>query len=667
MTDLNVRLFGGFEVCRSAGPAIAFPTRKARALVALLARCPGRRHSRETLAAMLWPDSAESEARGNLRQTLKLARRAIGDQGDPGIVSEGDALVLEPATVDVDVDLFERSHGAGTAEALERAAALYRGDFLEGVNLCGGSFADWSMVERVRLRELAADVFSRLLVYRLDAGNTEAAIEMALRLLELDPLQEHVHRRLMQLYLEQGRRGSALEQYRVCRTTLERELGVAPEPETERLYREIHRRRSRVELPVSGPKPRDISVAPPPPKSTDPFLTRPAVAVLPFANLGGDPVQTYFSEGLSEDIITALAGWRCFPLIAINSTLACRDERHDVRAIAHSLGAQYIVDGSIRRVGRRMRVTARLIESEGGRHLWAERFDLDMQDILAVQDEAALKIAAIVEPELERAETGRILTKRTEDLSAWENCLRGMSFLRRYTPDGNALARTSFERAAQLDPDYSDAFTGIAFGYLRDVRVAGPGDRETLTATALKAAQRAIALNSDSSMAHLAFAEAHVWAEDFDVAIPETKLAIELNPSNAIARMALGNRLDLIGRTAEGIAQMEHGLQLNPRDPWRVSYMGFLARAHIGLGEYESALRMARKAVHLRPDLPDMYFRLAISLGHLDLIEEARAALHECERLRPGFLENRKVWQPYAEAARNEHFFAGLHRHGLLG
>jgi len=619
------------------------------------------------MAAMFWPDSAEPEARGNLRQALKLARRAIEDQGDAVIIGEGDDLVMAPASVEVDVDLFERFHEAGAADALERAAALYRGDFLEGAHLSGGPFADWSMVERVRLRERASDVFSRLLDYRRDAGRTGAAIDMALRLLGLDPLQEPVHRCLMRLFLEQGRRGSALDQYRVCRTTLERELGIAPEPETERLYQEIRRGRSRIEPSVSGPNFPAQPAPTPAPESVDPFLTRPAVAVLPFANLGGDPVQTYFSDGLSEDIIAALAGWRSFPLIAINSTLACRDERHDVRAIAHGLDARYIVDGSVRRVGKRIRITARLIESEGGRHLWAERFDLDLRDILSVQDEAARKIAAIVEPELERAELGRIVMKRTEDLTAWEHCLQGSSFLRRYTPDGNALARTSFEEALRLDPDYSDAFTGVAFGHLRDIRFAAPGEREMLAATALRAARRALSLNDDSSMAHLAFAEAHVWAENFDVAITETSRAIEINPSNAIARMGFGNRLDLIGRTTEGITEMEHGLKLNPRDPWRFMYMSFLARAHIVLGDYQTALQWARKAVLLRPDHPDLHFRHAICLGHLDRAEEARDALHECERLRTGYLESRKTWRPYREAARNEHYFAGLDRHGLRG
>ena len=662
MTDLNVTLFGGFNVRRGADSGVVIPTRKARALLALLARHPGHRHTREAVAAMLWPDSAEPNARVNLRQALKLVRRALGGPGDAVIVSDGDALVLEAGAAEVDVELFERLHEAGETEALERAAALYTGDFLDGVTLADGPFAEWSMIERVRLRERALDVFSHLLAHRLEAGRPERAIEIALRLLAVDPMQEEVHRQLMRLYLEQGRRGSALEQYRACRATLERELGVRPEPETERLYREIRRGGSRAVLSASSRE----RPGPTPSRAVDPLLARPAVAVLPFANLSRESAQTYFSDGLSEDIITALAGWRCFPVIASSSTLDCRGERDDVSAVARSLDARYVVDGSVRRAGRRMRVTARLIEGEGGRHLWADRFDFDLHDILDVQEEAAHKIAALVEPELERAELRRIVTKRTEDLTAWDHCLRGTSLLHRRTPEANADARSSFERALGLDPEYSDAFTGLAFAHLRDIRVTVSGDRKALIAKGLEAARQAVALDRESSMAHLAHGEANVWAEKLDVAIPETELAIDLNPSNAAARMALGNRLDLAGRTEEGIAQMERSLQLNPRDPWGSNYMGFLARAHITLGEYETAWLWAQKAVQRRPDQADLHFRLAICLGHLDRADEARAALGECERLSPGFLASRKSWQPYAEATRNENFFAGLRRHRLL-
>lgn len=268
MADLSIRLFGGFEVRRSAGSSISsivFPTRKARALLALLARLPGQRHTREALAAILWPDSAAPEAHGSLRQALKLLRRAIED-GDQGvIVSEGDALVLNPTAVEVDVRLFEQLHETGTWQALEKAAELYRGEFLQGTNLADGPFADWALVERQRLHERAFEVLSKLLTHWLDAGETRLAIDAALRLLAFDPLEETVHRQLMQLYLAQGRRGAAIEQYRLCRATLERELGVQPEPQTERLYQEICHNGPQLGGIPTGPEPPVEPAAPPTP------------------------------------------------------------------------------------------------------------------------------------------------------------------------------------------------------------------------------------------------------------------------------------------------------------------------------------------------------------------------------------------------------------------
>lgn len=670
MANLNVKLFGGFEVRWNNGPFVAIPTRKARALFVLLARHPGRHQAREALAAMLWPASAEPEARHSLRQALKLVRRALADGSSTIIVSESDVLLLEPEVAEIDVDLFERLNETGTPDGLKQAAALYQGDFLEGTNLADGPFADWSMVERMRLREQAHDVFSKLLATRLDSGRTEPAIDMAIRLLALDPLQEHVHRCLMHLYLEQGRRGAALEQYAVCRNTLDQELGVRPEPETERLYQRIRRSRPRVGTVATGPGPPGEPETPSS-RGADAILTRPAVAVLPFTNLGGDPTQTYFSDGLSEDIITALASWRTFPLIASNSTFIYREQDADPRDIAADLGACYLVDGSIRRSGSKIRINAHLIEAETARYLWIERFDLDLHDVLAVQDEVAQKIAASIEPEIERAELRSIVTKRTEDWSAWDYFLKGWSLLNQFTAEDNARARSDFEQALRRDPAYSDALMGLASGHLRDLfhsdGVAAATSREQRITRGLEAARKAVSLDPNSSSAHHVLGTAHSWAEEYEAAIVETELAIELNPSNALARMALGNRLDLFGRTSEGIVQMEHALQLNPRDPRRFNFMRFLARAHITLGEYETALSWARKGVQLRPDQPDMHFRFAICLAHLDRTEEARSALHECERLRRGFLETRRGWQPYAESARNEQFFAGLRRHGLFG
>lgn len=396
------------------------------------------------------------------------------------------------------------------------------------------------------------------------------------------------------------------------------------------------------------------------------IMARPAIAVLPFTNLSRDPEQEYFSDGLTEDLITALAAWRSFPVIARNSSFVYKGQAADAKRVGHQLGVRYLLEGSVRRAGSRVRVTAQLIDAETGHHLWAERYDRALDDVFALQDEITRRIAAIIAPELEQAELKKSTAKRTENLSAWDYYLRGMARLHAYTCEGNREARAAFQQAIDLDGDYSEAWTGLAYSHLRDIDLGCTGDREATLAKGFEAARRAVALDPASSAAHLLLGQAYVWAERYDLAIAETETAVGLNPNNAHACMALGNRLDLAGRTEEGISQMERSLQLNPRDPNRFVYMGYLARAYVRLGDHETAANRAREMVRLRPDHADAYYRLAICLGHLGRAEEARAALAECERLRPGLLGQRAGWRPYPDAASNDHFFAGLRRLGLI-
>ena len=551
---------------QTSGGTLKFPTRKSRALLAVLSRHPGKRHGREALAALLWPKSAEAQARANLRQTLKQLRRALGDLRDAVIIADGDTLALQPGAVEVDVARFEARHAEGTPETLQEAAELYRGAFLEGFSLREEPFSDWVALERAQLRECALDALGKLSAHLADVAETEQAVHLALRLVGIEPLLESAHRLLMRLYSTQGRRGEAIEQYRRCRDILRRELGTRPEPETEHLYQMIRSHkpqlasiRPSVDPTHAADDGRFLGVF------ADPLLQRPAVAVLPFRDLSGDPEQIYFTDGLCEELITALAGWRCFPIIASSSAVVYKDRSAKSPWIADDLGARYLVDGSLRRSGSKLRISARLIESDTGYTLWTDRFDFHLDDILVAQEEAAQKIAAVVEPELERAELRRIVTKQTDDLTAWDFWLQGNGFLRRRTADGNTRARSRFEQALCLDPGYADAFTGLAYGYLQEIWDTAPDAREPLIARGLEAARRAVDLDRDSSMAHLAVAIAFVWAERFDIAIPETERAIELNPGNAQARGGLGDRLDLIGQTEEGIVHLEAGLRLDLR------------------------------------------------------------------------------------------------------
>lgn len=398
----------------------------------------------------------------------------------------------------------------------------------------------------------------------------------------------------------------------------------------------------------------------------DSTTARPAIAVLPFANLSGDPEQEYFADGLSEELITALSHWRSFPVIARNSSFTYKGRAIKVQDVGRELGVRYLLEGSVRKAGMRVRITAQLIDAGRGHHLWAEKFDRQLEDIFDIQDEISRRIAATIAPELEQAELRKSVAKRTEDLTAWDFYVRGMPHFYEETCEGNARARELFRRAIERDPGYVDAWARLGWTYLRDIGNGCTDDRDGALANGFGAARRALALDDASAVAHLCLGTAYVWSEQLELGLQEAKQALALDPSYAHAALALGNRLDLLGRTEEGIAEMEKGLQLSPRDPHRWLYMIYLARAQVSRGDYEAALQWARRAVQLRPDHPDAHYRLAVCLAHLDRRDEARAALEECERVRPGFVMGRAGWRPYPDDQRNRHYFAGLHRLGLI-
>jgi adenylate cyclase len=396
------------------------------------------------------------------------------------------------------------------------------------------------------------------------------------------------------------------------------------------------------------------------------LLQKPAIAVLPFENMSGDPEQEYFSDGLAEDIITALSHWRSFPVVARNSTFSFKGQQLRVEKIAEELGARYVLEGSVRKAGKRLRITAQLIDAQTGHHVWAERFDRQLEDIFDIQDEITNRIAATIVPELEHFERRRSTVKRTADLNAWDYYLRGMATFHDETCEGTASSIRMFQSAVDLDPIYCDAWARLGWAYGRFVMFKCADDQDATLRLGFEASRRAVALDNGSAMAHMALGECHIWAEETDLGLAEAQIALDLNPNFAIAGMSVGNRLDLVGDTEQAIAQMEQSLALNPRDPNRWRYMAYLSRAYVSLGEYQCAAKWARKAVLLRPDLSEALFRCAVCIAHLDELDEAKALLDRCRAIDPNYLSRMAGWRPYADQARNEHLLSGLRRHGLF-
>jgi len=228
---------------------------------------------------------------------------------------------------------------------------------------------------------------------------------------------------------------------------------------------------------------------------------KPGVAVLPFDNLSQDPEQQYFSDGLSEDILTLLSAWRSFPVVSRNSSFAFRGQSRDVRQIAKDLSARYVIEGSVRKSDNRVRVTAQLIDADTGHHIWAEKFDGALDDVFEIQDEITRQIVSSVEPEMEAAERNKAATKRPSNLSAWDYYLQGRSLLHMFTSQDNVEARSLFEKAIELDPLYSDAHAGLSLSFQRDILLEAAEDRAAVEQRALETGRRAVALDDGSSLA----------------------------------------------------------------------------------------------------------------------------------------------------------------------
>jgi adenylate cyclase len=400
--------------------------------------------------------------------------------------------------------------------------------------------------------------------------------------------------------------------------------------------------------------------------AADVVIQRRAVAVLPFDNLMGDPAQDYFSDGLTEDIITALSHWRTFPVIARNSTFTYKGRPVKVQEVAKELGAQYVIEGSVRKGGDRVRVTVQLIDADSGHHVWAERYDRRIDDIFALQDEITERIAATVEPELERAERQRSISKQPSSLQAWDFYLRGMSFLHEFSKDGNQRARDMFEQAIAIDPTYVRGYTGIAYSHHRDVLLGLSDDHEQSTAQCLEAAERAVALDDTDPFAHFTLSRGLHLAGRIEQALLEAKLAIQLNPNDILGHVSFGHLLISSGHPDDGIAALDRAMQLSPKDPRLHIYLSLQSAGHFVAGRYDDAARPATDAVNRHPEDPTARTFLVASLGKAGRIEEARSVLARGDRIDPTFLGRSWVIQSLPPADR-ESVYDGLRCAGWEG
>ena len=581
MAGLRIALLGGLDITGGEASARASLTRKARALVAYLALQGDRGQSREKLAELLWGNSAEEQARANLRQALSTLRKALNGDEAAYLVTDGDQISLAGEDIDLDVAKFERLAAEATPGALKRAATLYKGDLLDGFSLKEDSFEAWARAERERLRRQASAVLTKLIAHCDEVGDTERCVETAARLLNLDPLREAAHRILMRAYAAQGRRASALKQFETCREILKRELGVEPEPETVALYRDIRQQRAAAPEGETDTALEQVADDPPLPDG-------PSVAVLPFENKSGDPDQAYFADGLTENVIAGLTRFREILVIGVKSILIVREHAADLRDIGRTLGVAHIVEGSVRKAAERVRVTAQLVDAATGQRLWAEHYDRDLDDIFAVEDEITDIIVATLAGQIEHLELRRAAKKTSGGPVAYDSLLKGRQCLNRYTKDGELEARRHFERALELDPDYAAAVAGLSISYIHEYEENWSEAPEEALVRAYDLAQKAVALDDADSPARYAIASACFYRGQHELAMVHIDKALELNPNDYHNICTKAWFLVFSDHRSEAVECSLEAMRLNPLVPDNCLYT--LGMAEYGAGRYEEAL-----------------------------------------------------------------------------
>jgi TolB-like protein/Tfp pilus assembly protein PilF len=391
---------------------------------------------------------------------------------------------------------------------------------------------------------------------------------------------------------------------------------------------------------------------------------KPSIAVLPFANIGGEAEQEYFADGISEDIITALSKWRWLFVIARNTSFVYKGRAIDIKQVGRDLGVRYVLEGSVRKAGNRVRISAQLIEAATGAHLWAERYDRDLADAFAVQDEISESVVGAIEPELLQVERQRAARKSPESMDAWDHYMRGMWRFYQFTVDDNAEAERLMRRAIALDPALALGHIGLArtfnfrlwWGWSQDIEA----DRQAAHA----AARRAVELDDRDAYAHYALAWANFLRREHESALAEAQKAIDLTPNFALAYFVLGVIRVFLGRFDQVDDPIRRAMRLSPHEPQTFFCCYVLALAEYHQGRYAEAAKIARTGIDLRP-FHTLYRTLAACCGQLGRADEARAAMAEMRRLMPKDAERRwDAANPYADPAHRAHFIDGLRKAG---
>jgi TolB-like protein/DNA-binding SARP family transcriptional activator len=639
---------------------VDLPNKKLAGLLAYLACAAPQPQSRERLSSLLWGSHFDAQAKQNLRQALFRLRKLLGQDA---LHSDGEVVSLDAGVVGCDVARFEALIRAGSRDALNEATALYRGRFIDDVAVSEEEWNEWLTSERERLQDLALGAMVELAQQELAAGNADQALKAAQRAVALNNMREDAHRLIVLALAATGRKAEALKHYEDLATLLKRELSTEPDAATKGLVAGL--RSTKVATPAP---PTPVAAAPAQPLEPHPALPlpdRPSIAVLPFANMSSDPEQDYFADGIVEDMLTLLSRESWLFVIARNSSFAYRVRAVDVKQIGRELGVRYVVEGSVRKAGNRVRVTAQLIEAETGTHVWAERYERDLSDIFALQDEITQKVVHAVAPSLRALEIKRALAKPTESLQAYDYFLRALPEIHAQTEDSSKRAEALLRKAVEIDPTYPDAL-----GMLGDVIATRTvnGWHENLMLglqESLEMARRALAAGPENSTCLACAAFSYVLVgRRFEEGLQLAERALALHPNSVFVRIRAGVAYVNCGESEKALEHFESGWRMNPQDPKALTFTGMCA-AHFFARRFEDCIAWGRRAVGEAAGANIARRHVAAALAHLGRIKEAKAEIAQVLKHQPNSSLARSRLSSFRHEWMYDLYLEGLRKAGL--
>jgi TolB-like protein/DNA-binding SARP family transcriptional activator len=640
----SLRLFGHFELCAlDTGARIPLTSKRDRALLAYLALSSKGRQPRRKLANFLWDESADDAALDNLRVCVWSLRKALGDREHSVLTSDGDDLMLDISAFETDAVTFQTFlNRPEEVSLLEAGVGLYRGEFLDGLTVDSEAFETWRRSEAVRFNDEAVGALTRLLSQLKERGELEQAIRCGNQLLRCDPLHETAVRELMRLYGATGRRGTVTQLYQTFADTISATLGVAPETETQEVYKSIvsgserreqnpttdagleHRnslttqaRSHPADLPpgvVTGSNSHSRSPATrqrrwmfasgiaaaliitliyqfvqsastttgifPATATARAISFAPSntisVAVLPFKNLSEDAGQDLFTDGVTEEITSALARIQDLHVVARTSAFEFKGRDENIQEIAQALHATHLIEGSVRKAGDRIRITAQLIGADSGLEIWSDNYDLQLVDIFAIQEEIAQAVAKAVRVPLELAPGEVLVEDRNIDPDTYEQFLHAKSLRHQRGLTGLLEAIERFEDVVSHAPNYAPAWAQLALVYQNVPFIPFAQESETISIEeksraadewlpkAEAAAQQAIQLDPKSSDAYSAWGGLRAFQGRYQEAEELLVTALALDPLSPDTLHRYNNLLGAVGRTQESLAIKQQLLRMEP-------------------------------------------------------------------------------------------------------